>query len=118
MEELKVVLQALSLADHAVLRAAATAFVRPPAGAPRLEPEAHRIVLEVLEQHCPPNRRALLQESVLAMADKVSKDLVQTMTSMRHPRLLGCAACGAGSAFPPVRLCRNGARALRGGPTI
>ncbi|KAA0155830.1 hypothetical protein FNF28_06690 [Cafeteria roenbergensis] len=91
MDELKVVLQALRLGDNAVLREAATAFVRPPVGAPRLEPEAHRMVLEVLKQHCSPNQRGLLQESVLAM---IARELFQLCT----PSLLASVAPKEGSA--------------------
>ena len=101
MDELKVVLQALRLGDNAVLREAATAFVRPPVGAPRLEPEAHRMVLEVLKQHCSPNQRGLLQESVLAMIARVSSQGVQTAPSAREAREARGAQCGAGSGLRP-----------------
>lgn len=100
MDELKVVLQALRLADTSVLRAASTAFVRPPAGAPRLEPEAHRMVLDVLEQHCSPNQRGLLQESVLALIEKVSIRHVQTGTASRQAWLAHSADFGAASGLP------------------
>ncbi|KAA0166963.1 hypothetical protein FNF27_07414 [Cafeteria roenbergensis] len=116
MDELKVVLQALRLGDNAVLREAATAFVRPPVGAPRLEPEAHRMVLEVLKQHCSPNQRGLLQESVLAMIARDSGGFAPAIAVIARAELFQlCTPSLLASVAPKEGSARSGGGGGGGG---